>query len=108
MATRDSLIFSTSRSVDTAAERLFASWGYDRMPLYFFDTRDGEKFIQDDVGVELPDLDAVKVLAARSLAELARDVIPGSVKRTLEVEVRDEQQPVMEARLVFEAVVLVE
>ena len=76
------------------------------MPLYFFDTRDNDSFIEDDVGHELPDLETVKVVAARTLAELARDVIPGSMKRTLKIEVREEQQAVMEACLTFEAVIL--
>lgn len=85
-----------------------ASWSVQsRVPHYFFDTRDGDTLIEDDEGLELPDLETVKTEAARSLAELARDVLPGSLKRTLVVEVRDDRQPVLEARLVFEAIVLV-
>ena len=76
------------------------------MPLFFFDTRDNDVFIEDDVGLDLPDLAAVKEQAALSLAELARDVLPGSIKRRLTVEVRDEQQPVLRATLVFEALIL--
>jgi len=76
------------------------------MALYFFDTRDNDDFIEDDVGIEYPDLEAVKVAAARSLAELARDVIPGSLKRNLAVEVRDELGPVLRAIMTFEAVIL--
>ena len=57
--------------------------------------------------MELPDLEAVKEQAALSLAELARDVLPGSLKRTLTVEVRDERQSVMMAKLLFEALILV-
>jgi hypothetical protein len=75
-------------------------------PLYFFDTRDDDIFIEDDVGLEYPDLEAVKVEAGRALAELARDVIPGSLKRELAVEVRDESGPVLEATMTFEAVIL--
>jgi len=40
------------------------------------------------------------------MAELARDVIPGSLKRELAVEVRDEPGPVLRARMTFEAVIL--
>jgi hypothetical protein len=76
------------------------------MQLYFFDTRDNDQFVEDDVGLEYPDLEAVKVEAARALAELARDVIPGSLKRELAVEVRDAQGPVLIARMTFEASVL--
>ena len=77
------------------------------MALYFFDTRDGDDFVRDDIGEELPDLETVKKMAAKGLAELARDVLPGSVKRVLMIEVRDERRAVLQARLTFEAVVLV-
>ena len=77
------------------------------MPLYFFDTRDGDDFIRDDDGIELLHLEQVKIVAAKSLAELARDVLPGSVRRKLVIEARDERGPVMIASLTFEAVVLV-
>ena len=78
------------------------------MPLYFFDTRNNDDFIEDDVGLEFLDLETVKAQAALSLAELARDILPGSVKRTLAVEVRDERQPVLISTLIFEAIVLLE
>ncbi|MDT9598537.1 DUF6894 family protein [Sphingosinicella rhizophila] len=76
------------------------------MPLYFFDTRDNDHTIVDDVGVEFPDLEAVKVEAAKALTELARDVIPGHLKRELAVDVRDEDGPVLTAKMTFEAVIL--
>jgi hypothetical protein len=79
------------------------------MARYFLDTRDNDAIIVDDEGVELPDLDAVKVQAARSLAELALDVLPGSIRRKLGVDVRDEAgQPVIVTELTFEARLLVE
>ena len=74
--------------------------------LYFFDTRDNGTFIEDNIGIDLIDLDAVKTQAAVSLAELARDVLPGSMKRVLSVEVRDGIQPILRDVLTFEAVVL--
>lgn len=77
------------------------------MPQYYFDTRDNETFIRDDIGLQLPDLEAVKAEAAKSLAELARDVLPGALKRRLTVDVRDERQPVLTAILNFEAIILV-
>jgi hypothetical protein len=57
------------------------------MARYFFDTRDNDIFLEDDEGVDLPDLEAVKFQASASLGELARDVLF--------------------ARLSFEAIVLV-
>lgn len=62
------------------------------MPHYYFDTREDGKFICDDVGVELPDMQAATIVAARSLAELAMEVLPGSTARCLGVDVRDDQQ----------------
>jgi hypothetical protein len=79
---------------------------YRRSMLYFFDTRDNGTFIEDDVGVDCADLDAVKALAALSLTELAREVLPGSIKRVLSVEVRDAIQPILQDVLTFEAVAL--
>ena len=76
------------------------------MPLYYFDTYDDDTVIIDDVGSECEDLVAVKEQAGLSLAELARDVIPGSVRRQLAVKVRDGDGPVLEAGLTFEAVIL--
>jgi hypothetical protein len=78
------------------------------MRTYYFDTRDDDHLIKDDVGLEFPDLESVKTQAALSLAELARDALPGSAKRKLAVEVRDETQPVLVATLTFEAVLLVQ
>lgn len=77
------------------------------MPLYFFDTRDDDAFIEDDTGVDLPNLEAAKEVAATSLAELALDVLPSSVRRDLVVEVRDDVQMILKTMLHFEAIVLV-
>jgi hypothetical protein len=73
---------------------------------YFFDTRDNGTLSQDDVGAEFTDLDAVKKVAALALTELARDVLPGSIKRVLSVEVRDRFQPILKDVLTFEAILL--
>jgi hypothetical protein len=78
------------------------------MPIYFFDTRDGDTFVSDDDGEELSDLAAAKAVASISLAELARDVLPESERRVLIVEVRDEKRLVLEARLTYEAIAIVE
>ena len=77
------------------------------MPRYFFDTHDDDVFLQDAVGIELFDLEAAKAFAAASLAELGRDVLPASERRVIIVVVREQQGPVLELRLTFEAIVLV-
>jgi len=77
------------------------------MALYFFDTRDDDKVMIDDEGLEFASFDAVKRQATRSLAELALEVLPGVDKRCLGVDVRDAQsRAVLTAQLTFEARVL--
>jgi hypothetical protein len=76
------------------------------MSVFFFDTRDNDAFIEDEHGLDFPDLEAVRVQAARALADLARDVIHRSLRRELAVEVRDELGPVLKTNLIYEAVVL--
>ena len=73
---------------------------------YFFDTFDDDTFIKDDVGQECADVTVVKELAAASLVELARDVLPGSVRRHLAVKVHDGSDPVLDANLTFEAIIV--
>lgn len=66
------------------------------MPRYFFDARDNFNFVIDDIGVELPSLGHAKIEAARALAELAFEVVPGSLRRLLTIEVRDDGGPRIE------------
>ncbi len=81
--------------------------GFFDMPRYYFDTHDGDEVIIDDVGLEFSSLEAVKTEAARSLADLARDILPGSVRRELAVLVRDAQsRQVLRTALVFEIEIL--
>jgi hypothetical protein len=78
------------------------------MPIFFFDTRDDGKLIHDDEGLEFPDLEAVRVQAAKSLAELAADVLPGSTQRCLGVDVRDARnRAILTTELTFKAFILV-
>ena len=79
---------------------------YRRLMRYFFDTRDNRTFIEDEVGVELSGFEAAKELAAVSLAELAKEVLPGSLRRVLSVEVRDMHRPILKDVMTFEAISL--
>ena len=75
------------------------------MPLYYFDSRDNGAFIRDDVGLVFSGIDTARDQAAIALAELARDVLPGSIRRELAIEVRDDgKKPLLRTSLVFEAV----
>ena len=48
------------------------------MPRFYFDSRDNENLIEDDVGLDLPDIEAAKIEASRALSDLASEVVPGS------------------------------
>ena len=76
------------------------------MALYFFDMRDGAKLYVDEEGVELPDLKAVQIEAARSLGGMTKQTSWTKAKSVLghrmAVEVRDATGPVLQARFTFE------
>jgi hypothetical protein len=73
------------------------------MARFFFDWRDNENFEEDDEGMDLPDLEAVKVEASRALLERAREEVPGRDRHTLSIEVRDENgRPLMSIILILE------
>jgi hypothetical protein len=73
------------------------------MPRYYFDNRDGEKLVPDDTGVVLPSIEQARDQAAQALAELAKDVLAGSIHRELATEIRNEAgEPLLRATLVFE------
>ena len=77
--------------------------------MFFFDTRDDGLLIRDDVGLEFSDMETVKVQAAKSLAELAVDVLPRSMERCLGVDVRNDRGgDVLTTELIFKAHVLVD
>lgn len=62
------------------------------MPLFFFDTDDGDRFCYDDEGQDLPDAQAARRLALATLPNMAEDRLPNGDKRTLAVRVRDAQE----------------
>jgi hypothetical protein len=78
------------------------------MPHYFFDTRDGVDLIRDEEGVDLDGIDAARDEATRGLTDLAKDALPGALRRELAVEVRDGgDHALLRAALWFEVAVLV-
>jgi hypothetical protein len=74
------------------------------VPRYFFDTSDGDDdIVRDDVGVVLDGFLEARDLATAALADLAKDAIPGRVRRELAVSVRDDVDwPILRAALWFE------
>ena len=73
------------------------------MPLFYFDTREGPRFIPDEEGMELPSLDAAEREAAETAAEMGRDRLPSGDSRDVTVEVRNEHgQRVLTVRVSME------
>jgi hypothetical protein len=73
------------------------------MPRYYFDTRDNGSVMADEVGLDLQDVEAARDEAVRGLADLARDVLPDSIRRMLSIEVKDAfKRPLLQTVLVFE------
>jgi len=70
------------------------------MPRYFFDIHDGARSTTDDTGVELDGLEAARQEAARTLGEIARDILPDGDRQEVVIEVKDEAgQRVLVAKL---------
>lgn len=59
------------------------------MPRYYFDTYDGERFVPDPDGADLPDLTAAKAETQKALPDIARDALPNGNHRTFMVSVRE-------------------
>lgn len=77
------------------------------MPLYLFETRDGPNLVRDEIGIELIGLEAARDEATAGLADLARDALPGAIRRELSVQVRDKaDRDVLKASLWFEVAIL--
>ena len=61
------------------------------MPRYTFASWDGDRFLPDEEGLEVEGLEQARALATLSLAEMARDIVPGlDGERVLRVQMRDE------------------
>ena len=56
------------------------------MPRYYFDVREGARFVPDDEGLDFDDLDA----AEREAAAIGRDQFAKGDARDITIEVRDE------------------
>jgi hypothetical protein len=65
------------------------------VPRYFFDTYNGDRFVPDDAGVELENLEAAKAMASRGLVDMAQDDLPDGDQRAFVISVRDEAGEVL-------------
>ena len=65
------------------------------MPLYFFDTDDGDHSHRDDEGLDLPHVEAARVAALDALPDMARDKMPDGDRRTFVASVRNDRGAVV-------------
>ncbi|MEF2551343.1 hypothetical protein VQ042_08200 [Aurantimonas sp. A2-1-M11] len=74
------------------------------MPLYFFDVQDRDAFIEDDIGFECANREAVRNTALEALPDMARGLDPEGRQHTITVTARDEAgRYVFRASLTMEA-----
>jgi hypothetical protein len=62
------------------------------MPRFYFDVHEGARFIPDDEGLELANLDRAEREAAKAAAEIGRDRLPSGDAREITIEVRNEHR----------------
>jgi hypothetical protein len=65
------------------------------MPLYFFDVTDTGNVFPDTEGTQLAGLGEARHEALRTLGEIAKDKLPDGDFRTLVIEIRESNGPVI-------------
>ena len=77
------------------------------MPRFYFDHRDGDEFARDEDGLEFDTLEQARDEATAALGDMAKDALPGLLRREMAVEVSDhERRPILRAALWFEVQLL--
>ena len=62
------------------------------MPRFYFDVREGTRFVPDEEGLEFPDFDRAEREGACTAAEIGRDRLPSSDVRDIAIEMRNEHR----------------
>ena len=74
-----------------------------KMPLYYFDSWDGDRVVSDTEGVECADDNAACSAAAKALLDLARDMVDRTKSCEFSIEVSDgAKKPVCRVTLQLE------
>ena len=74
------------------------------MPRYHFDLRDGEAFVLDEEGMELPDIESAQMEAAEFLSDTVKELI---MRRSdpsgypMAIEVRDPERCLFQLGFMF-------
>jgi hypothetical protein len=59
------------------------------MPRYFFDVHDKEGTFRDDVGIDLPDMDAAIAEARRALADMTKELMADPTAKDMHIVIHD-------------------
>jgi hypothetical protein len=62
------------------------------LPRFYFDVREGARFVPDDEGLEFPDFDATEREAAEAAASIGRNLLPRRDAREVTIEVRNKHR----------------
>jgi len=60
-----------------------------KMPRYYFDVHDQEGIFRDDVGLELPDMEAAITEARRALADMTKELLVDSEQTGVHIVIHD-------------------
>ena len=62
------------------------------MPRFYFDVREGQLFVEDQDGLEFPDIDTAEQEAIQAAASIGKERLPRGDTRDVTVEVRNERR----------------
>jgi hypothetical protein len=74
------------------------------MPLYYFDLLDGEDFVKDEEGVDLPNISSAQIEATEFLTDMAMDIATrqsNPLGYPMSIEVRDSEGPLFVLSFTF-------
>jgi hypothetical protein len=62
------------------------------VPHFYFDVREGARFVPDEIGLEFDNLDAAERAAAETAAEIGRELLPKGDAREVTVELKNKHR----------------
>ena len=73
------------------------------MPLYYFDLLDGEDFVKDEEGMDLPNISSAQIEAIEFLTDMVEDIATrrSNPSDTHAIEVRDSEGPLFVLSFTF-------
>jgi hypothetical protein len=74
------------------------------MPLYYFDLLDGEDFVKDEEGMDLPNISSAQIEATEFLTDMVIDIATrqsNPLGYPMSIEVRDSEGPLFVLSFTF-------